>query len=198
MKKILALLLSLMLLLPAIALGEAASNPDVYAVEFDDFTITMNATDALQKGEKANGQVLFMLYPDYDETATMHPTMHPNINGVWTSEDVSDMGNVTPTDFGNLVLQQSVQGLAAQGVAVSNEALLAAERDEETGSMTLIMSYDADYTAVGLDLKVTLYMMQLYVPLGGDTGSYIFTLTGSSMEDVDALLNKLDAIEFKE
>lgn len=194
MKKILALLLSLMLLLPAIALGEAASNPDVYAVEFDDFTITLNATDALQKGEKANGQVLFMLYPDYDETATMHPT----INGVWTSEDVSDMGNVTPTDFGNLVLQQSVQGLAAQGVAVSNEALLAAERDEETGSMTLIMSYDADYTAVGLDLKVTLYMMQLYVPLGGDTGSYIFTLTGSSMEDVDALLNKLDTIEFKE
>lgn len=194
MKKILALLLSLMLLLPAIALGEAASNPDVYAVEFDDFTITLNATDALQKGEKSNGQVLFMLYPDYDETSTMHP----NINGVWTSEDVSDMGNVTPTDFGNLVLQQSVQGLAAQGVAVSNEALLAAERDEETGSMTLIMSYDADYTAVGLDLKVTLYMMQLYVPLGGDTGSYIFTLTGSSMEDVDALLNKLDAIEFKE
>lgn len=194
MKKILALLLSLMLLLPAIALGEAASNPDVYAVEFDDFTITLNATDALQKGEKANGQVLFMLYPDYDETSTMHP----NINGVWTSEDVSDMGNVTPTDFGNLVLQQSVQGLAAQGVAVSNEALLAAERDEETGSMTLIMSYDADYTAVGLDLKVTLYMMQLYVPLGGDTGSYIFTLTGSSMEDVDALLNKLDTIEFKE
>lgn len=194
MKKILALLLSLMLLLPAIALGEAASNPDVYAVEFDDFTITLNATDALQKGEKANGQVLFMLYPDYDETSTMHP----NINGVWTSEDVSDMGNVTPTDFGNLVLQQSVQGLAAQGVAVSNEALLAAERDEETDSMTLIMSYDADYTAVGLDLKVTLYMMQLYVPLGGDTGSYIFTLTGSSMEDVDALLNKLDTIEFKE
>lgn len=194
MKKILALLLSLMLLLPAIALGEAASNPDVYAVEFDDFTITLNATDALQKGEKANGQVLFMLYPDYDETSTMHP----NINGVWTSEDVSNMGNVTPTDFGNLVLQQSVQGLAAQGVAVSNEALLAAERDEETGSMTLIMSYDADYTAVGLDLKVTLYMMQLYVPLGGDTGSYIFTLTGSSMEDVDALLNKLDTIEFKE
>lgn len=41
-------------------------------------------------------------------------------------------------------------------------------------------------------------MMQLYVPLGGDTGSYIFTLTGSSMEDVDALLNKLDTIEFKE
>lgn len=194
MKKILALLLSLMLLLPAIALGEAASNPDVYAVEFDDFTITLNATDALQKGEKSNGQVLFMLYPDYDETSTMHP----NINGVWTSEDVSDMGNVTPTDFGNLVLQQSVQGLAAQGVAVSNEVLLTAERDEETGSMTLIMSYDADYTAVGLDLKATLYMVQLYVPLGGDAGSYIFTLTGSSLEDVDALLNKLDAIEFKE
>ena len=194
MKKILALLLSLMLLLPAIALGEAASNPDAYAVEFDDFTITLNATDALQKGEKVNGQVLFMLYPDYDETATMHP----NINGVWTSEDVRNMGNVTPADFGNLVLQQSVQGLAAQGIAVANELLLSAERNEATGHMTLIMSYDADYTAVGLDLKATLYMVQIYVPLGGDAGSYIFTLTGSSMEDVDALLNKLDAIDLKE
>ncbi|MBP3454568.1 MAG: hypothetical protein J6M20_12785 [Clostridia bacterium] len=194
MKKILALLLSLMLLLPAIALGEAASNPDAYAVEFDDFTITMNATDALQKGEKANGQVLFMLYPDYDETATMHS----NINAVWTSEDVSALGEIDATTFGNLVLTQSAQGLAAQGVAVSNEALLIAERDEETGSMTLIMSYDADYTAAGLDLKATLYMVQLYVPMGGDAGSYIFTLTGSSMEEVDALLNKLDAIEFKE
>lgn len=194
MKKILALLLSLMLLLPAIALGEAASNPDAYAVEFDDFTITLNATDALQKGEKANGQVLFMLYPDYDETSTMHS----NINGVWTSEDVSALGEIDATTFGNLVLTQSAQGLAAQGVAVSNEALLIAERDEETGSMTLIMSYDADYTAAGLDLKATLYMVQLYVPMGGEAGSYIFTLTGSSMEEVDALLNKLDAIEFKE
>lgn len=194
MKKILALLLSLMLLLPAIALGEAASDPNLYVVDFDDFTITLNATDAIQKGEKTNGQVLFMLYPDYDETVMMHP----NINAVWTSEDVSQMGNVTPTDFGNLVLQQSAQGLAAQGIAVANEALLAAERDEETGSMTLIMSYDADYTGVGVDLKVTLYMVQLYVPMGGETGSYIFTLTGSSMEDVDALLDKLDAIEFKE
>lgn len=194
MKKILALLLSLMLLLPAIALGEAASDPNLYVVDFDDFTITLNATDAIQKGEKTNGQVLFMLYPDYDETVMMHP----NINAVWTSEDVSQMGNVTPTDFGNLVLQQSAQGLAAQGIAVANESLLAAERDEETGSMTLIMSYDADYTGVGIDLKVTLYMVQLYVPMGGETGSYIFTLTGSSMEDVDALLDKLDAIEFKE
>ena len=194
MKKILALLLSLMLLLPVIALGEAASNPDAYAVEFDDFIITLNATDALQKGEKANGQVLFMLYPDYDETSTMHS----NINGVWTSEDVSAMGNVSPTDFGNLVLTQSAQGLIAQGVAVTNETLLTAERDEETGTMTLIMSMDADYTAVNVDLKTALYMVQLYVPMGGDAGSYIFTLTGSSMEDVDALLNKLDAISFKE
>ncbi len=194
MKKILALLLSLMLLLPAIALGEAASNPDVYTVEFDDFYLTVNATDAVQKGEKANGGIVMMLYPDYDETAMMHP----NINAVWTSEDVSAMGDIDATDFGNLVLTQSAQGLAAQGIAVANETLLAAERDEETGSMTLIMAMDADYTAVGLDLKVTLYMAQIYVPMGGEAGSYIFTLTGSSMEDVDALLDKLDAIEFKE
>lgn len=193
MKKILALFLSLMLLLPAISLGEAASDPDLYVVDFEDFTIALNATDALQKGEKVNGQVLFMLYPDYDETAIMHP----NINGVWTSEDVSDMGNVTPTDFGNLVLQQSTQGLAAQGIGIANEALLAADRDAETGAMTLVMSYDADYTSVGVDLKTSLYIVQIYVPLG-EAGSYIFTLTASSMDGVDALLDKLNAVEFKE
>lgn len=194
MKKILALLLSLMLLLPAIALGEAAANPDVYTVEFDDFYLTVNATDAVQKGEKGEGTIVMMLYPDYDETATMHP----NINAVWTSEDVSALGEIDATTFGNLVLTQSAQGLAAQGVAVANEALLAAERDEEAGSMTLIMSFDADYTAVGLDLKTTLYMVQIYVPMGGEAGSYIFTLTAASMEGVDALLNKMAAIEFKE
>ena len=194
MKKILALLLSLMLLLPAIALGEAATAPETYTVEFDDFYLTVNATDAVQKGEKADGSIMMMLYPDYDEAALMHP----NINVVWTSEDVSTLANIDPTQFGSLVLTQSAQGLAAQGVAVSNETLLAAEFETETNSLTLVMSYDADYTGAGRDLKATLYMVQLYVPMGGDAGSYIFTLTGSSMEDVDALLNKLDAIEFKE
>lgn len=194
MKKILALLLSLMLLLPAIALGEAASDPEVYTVEFDDFYLTVNATDAVQKGEKVEGSILMMLYPDYDETAIMHP----NINAVWTSSDVSEMGDVDATTFGNLVLTQSAQGLIAQGVAVTNETLLAAERDEEAGTMTLIMSMDADYTAVGVDLKTPLYMVQIYMPMGGDAGSYIFTLTGASMDEVDALLAKLDSISFKE
>lgn len=194
MKKILALLLSLMFLLPAIALGEAASDPDVYTVTFDDFSITLNATDILQKGEKAEGTVLFMLYPDYDETATMHP----NINAVWSASDVSELGSMDMNVYGNMVLQQSSQGLAAQNIVVTNEALLTAEHDAETGATTLIMSMEADYTALGIDLQTPLYMVQIYLPLGGEAGSYIFTLTANSLEAVQVLMDKLDAINFPE
>lgn len=193
MKKILALILSLMLLLPAIALGEAASNPDQYTVEFEDFTITVNAEDILQKGEKAEQQILFMLFPKYDETSSYHA----NINALWTAEDLGELGTIGAQTFGEMVLSQSQEQLSSQGIAASNAQLISAEFDEETRTTVLITSMDADYTGAGIDLKMNLCQMQMYIPMG-DIGSYIFTLSADSLEGLDELLKYMDNIDFNE
>lgn len=191
MKKFFALLLSLMLLLPAFALGEALPAVDTYTVEFEDFTITVTSEDIIQRGEKAEQQILFILYPAYDETSIYHP----NINALWTAEDLGQLGSTPAEDFGNTVLEQSVQLLQQQGIAVTNPKLVEASFDEESKITTLITSMDADYSGAGIDLAISMCQMQMYVPMA-EGGSYIFTLSSTSLEGLDALLNYMNTVMF--
>lgn len=193
MKKILALLLSLMLLLPVVAMGEAASNPDVYSVDLGDFSITITSDDLLQKGVKAEGSILFILYPAYDESNQFHC----NLNAVWTAEDLSVIGVIGAEVFAQSVLEQSTAALAADGIAVDNSQLLNAVYDEETQSTTLIYSMDIDYTSVGLDLAITMYQLQLYMPVS-EGNTYIFTISADTLENTEAMLAYLNTIEFAE
>lgn len=193
MKKILALILSLMLLLPVVAMGEAASGLDTYPVDLGDFSITVTSADIIQKGEKAEGVLLFQLLPSYDESSMFHN----NLNGTWTASDLSIIGEIGAETYGNLVLEQSTQQLANQGIAVTNAQLVAAQFDENNLSTSLIVSMDVDYTAVGVDLVMTLYQLQMYVPVG-EAGSYIFTISADSLENAEALMSYLDTIEFAE
>jgi len=133
MKKLIALLLTMMLLLPAVSLGES----ETYTVDFDDFILTVSSDDIIQKGQKTEGGVVFMLYPAYDETAVSHP----NISSAWTAESLEGIDDATAPLFGAQVLQSIVDGLSAQNIAVTNDQLLDAQFDEETGSLTLAFAW---------------------------------------------------------
>lgn len=190
MKKLLALLLSLLLLLPAVSLGES----ETYTVDFDDFILTVSSDDIIQKGQKTEGGVVFMLYPNYDEAAISHP----NISSAWTAEGLDGVTTVTAPIFGAQVLQGIVDNLAAQNVIISNSQVLDAQFDEETGSLTLVFAMDADYSGMGVDVQLAMYMVQVYIPLG-EKGTYVFAITSDTMEGADALLTYLgDNLAFKD
>jgi len=190
MKKLIALLLTMMLLLPAVSLGES----ETYTVDFDDFILTVSSDDIIQKGQKTEGGVVFMLYPAYDETAVSHP----NISSAWTAESLEGIDDATAPLFGAQVLQSIVDGLSAQNIAVTNDQLLDAQFDEETGSLTLAFAMDADYSGMGVDVQLAMYMVQVYIPLG-EKGTYVFAITNDTMEGADAMLTYLgDNLSFKE
>ena len=168
MKKIVALLLSLLLLLPTMAMAEI--------LEFDDFTLEIKDGDLYELGTKAEGEILFMLYPAYDPNATFYP----NINCTWVNGSIVD----------------TLKGYAQQGIAATNGKVVRAEASEEHGYMITYTTTDVDYSGVGVDLQCTLHQMQAFMPLGG-TGTYIFTFTAVSEDILAELAEYIDAITRK-
>ncbi|MBP3637441.1 MAG: Ltp family lipoprotein [Clostridia bacterium] len=54
---------------------------------------------------------------------------------------------------------------------------------------------DVDYTAVGVDLVMTLYQVQMYIPFG-DGSSYIFTISSDTLENTETMMSYLETMEF--
>jgi len=194
MKKILAFLLALMLLLPAISLGEAAEDVDIYPIEFDDFTLYATSYDAIQKAAaKENGQLLFLLYPNYDETAMLHN----NINSIWISDNLlPSLPDLDINAFAQETLVSINQQLNDAGLAATNSQVISAEKDD-AGVILIVFSNDVDYSAAGIDLQATLYQAQYYICLG-EKGTYFFTLTAYNPDELAAMFSYVEAIEFKE
>jgi len=182
-KKLLVLLLSLLLLLPAVSLGEGETR----SVEFDDFVLTVSSNDLLQTGEEAGSSNLFVLFPDYDEAADSHP----NILARWTAQTINAMSDAEVLDFCNGDMQSGIDSMTAAGVTVTNEQLHRAERDGETGAITVLYTLDIDVAALGLDMKTTVCMGVRYVPLG-EKGTYYFTIGCETLEEAETLLACLD------
>lgn len=194
MKKILAVLLSLMLLLPAVSLGEAAEVVDTYPVEFDDFTLYVTSYDIIQKAPtKEEGQLLFLLYPNYDETAVVFN----NINGTWSSENtLADLPEFDVNKFAQEQADFVAAQLTASGITASNSELHYAQKDDN-GVIVLAYSADVDYTGAGIDLVTTLYQAQYYKCMG-EKGTYVFTVTAYHPDDLKELFSYLETIEFKQ
>lgn len=182
MKKLIALLLSLMLLLPVVALGE-----ETYSVDFEDFTLTISSADEIQKGVKAEGQLLFLLFPEYSD----EDLFHNNINCSWMNMDVSLLGLFGAEAYAEMVLEQVKGQMVQQGVATSNEKVLNASFDAETKITTLTTFMTVDYSALGMDKVADLYQAQYYIPADDGTG-YLFTLSAASAEGLEAMGVYLD------
>lgn len=189
MKKLLALVLSLVLLLPMVALGETA---EFQYVSFGDFSLAVSDADIYETYEKVNNQVMFAFFPNYDENAVFHP----NFNAVWVDGDVTALGDVSVEAVGQSLVDGIVAGMEQQGVVCTDAQLLAAEQQED-GTVLTMFSMNADYTGMGMDLQTPLIYVQMWVSFG-EKGSYIFTLTGTDLDTVQALLTRLDTLQVNE
>lgn len=183
MRKMIALLLSLLLLLPAVSVGEAERR----AVEFEDFIIAVSERDLLQMGEETGSSSLFQLFPDYDATAASHP----NIIATWVPGALDGLNDEQVLEFGNGVMQAAAQNLKANNIVVTNEEMLRIDRDEENGAITVLFTLEVDAAALGVDAKMDVYMGSRYVPLG-EKGCYSFTVGCESVEEAEMMFDYLD------
>lgn len=193
MKKLLALILCLML--PVMALAETAPQEEWVTVDLGDFTMDLRATDAIEIGEKAEGQVLFMAYPWYSQEASSAD----NINATWTAEvvDFSQLSAEDMSAFADYLVSNLKAEAAAQNIVISNEQVYAAEYDAQSGATIIFFSMDWDYSGLGIDFSVTLYQMQIYVS-DETAGTYVFTLTSDSPETITAMLTEyFSKVQFK-
>lgn len=183
MKKWIALLLVLLLLLSAACLGEEERR----IVEFDDFCIAVSDRDLLQLEEETGSTSLFRLFPDYDAATVSHP----NIIAAWAPGILGDLSDEEVLVFCNSIMQVGIQSLTAEGVAVTNEQLLRAEQDAKTSAITVLFTLDADVTALGLDMRMTVCMGCRYIPFG-EKGCCSFTLGCETVEEAEMLIAYMD------
>lgn len=198
MKKLLALSLALCLLLPALALAEAA--PTEYdPIDMGDFSMAIpeDMDFALSEQGKANNAVWFILYPAYNATGDSST----NFNVVW-NEAQTDM-SVLPDETreylkGEEYKEYLAEACRQQGFELLSYEVISVELTQLDGldalanfSMTTL-----DMSALGEEyagLQVSLYQYQLGV--SGDFGTYHFTGTASTQELMDEyILPLFDAI----
>lgn len=183
MRKMIALLLCLLLLLSAGSLGEAERR----AVEFEDFTIAVGEQDLLQLGEEIGSSSIFRLFPAYDAAAVSHP----NIIATWVPSPLDGLTNEQVLAFGNGVMQAAAQNLTANNIVVINEEMLRSDRNEADGAITVLFTLEVDAATLGVDAKMNVYMDSRYVPMG-EKGCYSFTVGCESVEEAEMLFDYLD------
>ena len=190
MKKLVSLLLCIALMLPVLALAEGAA--EWVTLDYEDFSMQVKSTDILQQGEKSNGSVLFTLYPDYADA----DVFHSNINCAWISNDLTGLGGMSARAYAQMVLDAAKQQFSAQNIACQNEQIISYELSEDGTELSLLFSYDLDYSAAGHNLQTTLYQLQLYAMLG-DKGTYMFTFSATDMATLENMLVYAQTVELK-
>ena len=190
MRKILAVLLALAALLCVPAFAEAQW------VEYDFGDFTMSFPEDIMcsiSGEIVNNEPFFVFYQDYDETAAFNKSL----NGVW-SEGAADLTTVDPTAYGQTVLATVASQLGEYGIAVTDPALIAAALDAHDGkpALSIIYGMGVDYSAVGVDLQMTLYTMQAVVSDEALGGSYTFTISTDDITAATLLMEIMDTIQW--
>lgn len=177
MKKLTALFLAMLLLLPALALAEPA--PAFEPLDFGDFCMAIDPNMAYSGGEeKQEAAPWYTLYPCYTEE---NPDTSVNFIIVW-SEEVVDYGEFTDDDADDYisVLQASIaEEYAAYGLTLSDFSVPQIGLRKIDGRDALV------YTMVSeLNSSITIYQMQAAVS-DPAFGLYNFTGTALSMEDLN-------------
>ncbi len=192
MRKLFSLLLCLTLFLPVMALAEAEVTPELYTIDLGDFTIGLYEGDYYEVApEKTNNAVYAIIYPAYDASAASHD----NFNIVWCKDDAAaGIGLFGAEAYANLVMQASQSQYEAMGIKMSDAQVLSATFEDGKG--VFITTCNLDYTGAGVDIILPMYQLQAYF-CKGEAGTYIFTFSASTLEDVKAMSSYLDSVEFK-
>lgn len=193
-KALLGLLLAVMMILScASALGEAGPGTK----EFDDMIVTWPENSYIQVGTKAVGEILFTIFPDYDNDSETHP----NLNCAWSSEvvDFSILTDDLLVPVAESMISQAKSALEAQNIIVESMKVVSAEMAEVGGKKAYSYTYssDLDYSKLGMELKANVYS-KIYLVSDENLKSYNFTLTSFGDESIPALDQLLqDSVTFK-
>lgn len=181
MKKLIALVLA-MLMLFSVAMAEV--------LNFGDFNLDVDLDWPGAVGDKVDGEVYLMFFPNYDDAAQTHA----NINVVW-QDVVADVTTIDPTEFAEAQLDGCVAEYENSGIAVNNLELLTADCEELSGipALTYMLYMECDYSKAGVDLTTSLITGQVVISQPG-IGTYIFTVTAGSMEEMAELANILNTL----
>lgn len=197
MKRLLLMLLSLLLLtLPAVAESTVPSGSEELYLEattldLGDFTMNVFTIDGIQTGVKADAQVLAVVYPLYNPEAVFHDT----INIMWFAADQTANIALSGAEFfaqANLI--DIVNAFTSSGIAATNPQLLSFAH--ENNEFAMAYSVNLDYTGVGRDLQMDIWQLQHYTMTPGN-GTYVFTLTADSVDDLELLTYYLNTVVFK-
>lgn len=190
MKKLLSLVLFLMLLtVCAFAETEAA---ELYTIDFGTFTMDLAENDYYEVAEEMTANTVYaIIYPNYDPTATTFD----NINITWMDMDIAPVIQLAGAEpYAKLVLEAAAPQYEAMGIKMNNAEVLSAIFEE---NVYVTISYcELDYAGAGVDLVSPLYQMQVYF-CQGEGGSYVFTFSSTSMEQLEALSAYVDGVVFK-
>ena len=191
MKKLIAILLALALVLSGAALAEAAQQPAVEPIDFGDFTMELDPEMPGEVYEKNSGEMLFQIYPAYlingDESS--------NVNAIWVDE-TTDFSSLTTEEaqaqFANQMLEDVLAAYEEAGLKADNLQLLGCALVEQDGvpGFVLLYSVDVDYAGMGVDLQATLYQEQAYLS-DASFGTYIFTATAVDMDTLTEIIDPL-------
>lgn len=189
MKKLLSVLLSLMLLMPAAALAQTAE--ETVTVDFDDFTLELGANDVYETGEKVSNKVLVQVYADYDPNAGMAD----NFNIVWSDGDITvALDEVGIEAYARAMMEGTAGELESMGLALPEYRLIDVVYENGVASVCTYMI--VDYSGIGYPIQTAMYQLQVYLPQP-DASTYVITFTSATEEGLNRLTGYLDAIVFK-
>ncbi len=193
--KITALFSLLMVLILACvpALGEGAGKTTTY--DFDDFTLTLDASIALEKGEKASQAIWFMYYPGDQSGQARH-----NVNCVWVDEytDLEQLKGMDLNQVAESYMSTIEASLKQQNLGVKDLKVLSSEMTTLGGRTAYAYSYsmNVDYKNVGMDMVADIYTKQVMVS-DENFRTYLFTATSVTEETMEETYRTLDTILFK-
>lgn len=189
-KTLIALLLALTLVLScAAALAEAA--PAYEPIDYGDFSMAIDPNMFKQEGEKADNQIMFILYPAYNETGDSST----NFNVVWTDGYADVTTQSTDKDaLKEALLPDITAEYEKNGLELVSFDILSLELTKlgERDAMATIMSSVIQYNGQ----EISLIQAQAVVS-DESFGTYTFTGSAQSTESLLAYVDPLfDAISW--
>lgn len=192
MRKLLAFLLAVMMVLSCAAMAENAD--EMMALEYPDFTLAMRKDAVGTTTDTIENNIPFLtVYQDYDAASIFNKS----INIRWT-EDTLDLDSFEAKNYALAMLEIMQQQSGNVGIEVSNPMLYTAEVQELDGMRVLSCMYSLtmDYNPLGVDFKANIITFQAVMPLEGK-GTYTFTITTDDMENSSELFDIMDSVRWK-
>lgn len=161
-------------------------------VDFGTFTLELGPNDHYEiADEMTSGAVYTIIRPNYDPNAVYTS----NINLVWDRMDYTNTIKLYgPEKYAQMVQEAAVPQYESMNIKSSNIQVLRATLEDDMYAS--IASIDLDYTGAGVDLVTTIYQMQVFF-FKGAAGTYAFTATGISMEELETFAQYIDSFVLK-